>query len=77
MASVTGPAAPFEDTRVPEFWRELGLPGLADIHVHFLPPRMLRRVWDYFDEAGPLIGMSWPIQYKWTDEERVAHLRTL
>ena len=38
---------------------------------------MLRRVWDYFDEAGPLIGMSWPIQYKWTDEERVAHLRTL
>jgi predicted TIM-barrel fold metal-dependent hydrolase len=77
VASVTGPAAPAEDARVPAFWRELGLPGLADIHVHFLPPRMLRRVWDYFDEAGPLIGMSWPIQYKWTDEERVAHLRTL
>ncbi|HEY0718454.1 MAG TPA: amidohydrolase family protein [Streptosporangiaceae bacterium] len=77
MAAATGPSAPPEDASVPAFWRELGLPGLADIHVHFLPPRMLRRVWQYFDEAGPLVGMSWPIRYKWTDEERAAHLRVL
>ena len=77
MASATGPLAPPGDAGVPAFWRELGLPGLADIHVHFLPPRILRRVWYYFDEAGPLIGMPWPSQYKWTDEERVAHLRAL
>jgi hypothetical protein len=63
------------DDDVPAFWQALGLPGLADIHVHFLPPRMLRRVWAYFDEAGPLVGVPWPIQYKWPDEERVAHLR--
>jgi hypothetical protein len=62
---------------VPAFWQALGLPGLADIHVHFLPPRMLRRVWAYFDEAGPLVGTTWPIRYKWTDEERVAHLRAM
>jgi uncharacterized protein len=62
---------------VPAFWQALGLPGLADIHVHFLPPRMLRRVWAYFDEAGPLVGVPWPIRYKWTDEERVAHLRAM
>jgi predicted TIM-barrel fold metal-dependent hydrolase len=62
---------------VPAFWQALGLPGLADIHVHFLPPRMLRRVWAYFDEAGPLVGLPWPIRYKWTDEERVAHLRAM
>ncbi len=69
------PGAPADDTDVPAFWQALGLPGLADVHVHFLPPRMLRRVWAYFDEAGPLVGVPWPIRYKWPDEERVAHLR--
>ena len=64
---------PEEDTDLPAFCRALGVPGLADVHTHFLPPRMLRRVWDYFDAAGPLIGTSWPIRYKWTDDERVAH----
>ncbi len=66
---------PEEDADVPAFWRGLGLPGLADVHTHFLPPRMLRRVWEYFDRAGPLVGASWPIRYKWSDAERVAHLR--
>ncbi len=63
---------PEEDADIPAFCQALGVPGLADIHVHFLPPRMLRRVWDYFDQAGPLVGVSWPIRYKWSDEERVA-----
>ena len=77
MAAATGPLFPPEDASVRPFWAGLGLPGLADVHVHFLPPRMIRRVWAYFDEAGPLIGMPWPIQYKWTDEERAEHLRAL
>ena len=68
---------PEEDADLPAFCRALGVPGLADIHVHFLPPRMLRRVWEYFDQAGPLVGVSWPIRYKWSDEERVAHLRSM
>jgi predicted TIM-barrel fold metal-dependent hydrolase len=34
-------------------------------------------VWEYFDQAGPLVGVSWPIRYKWTDEERVRHLRAM
>ncbi len=68
---------PEEDADLPGFCRALGVPGLADVHTHFLPPRMLRRVWEYFDAAGPLIGTSWPIQYKWTDAERVAHLRSM
>ena len=66
---------PGDDAEVPAFWRALGVPGLADIHTHFLPPRMLRRVREYFDAAGPLLGRSWPIRYKGGDEERVAHLR--
>ena len=63
---------PEEDGDVPGFWRALGLPGLADVHVHFLPPRLRRRVWQYFDEAGPLIGVSWPIRYKWCWDNPVA-----
>ncbi|MEO9240240.1 MAG: amidohydrolase, partial [Jatrophihabitantaceae bacterium] len=27
-----------DDAQVPLVWQQLGLPGLADIHVHFLPP---------------------------------------
>jgi predicted TIM-barrel fold metal-dependent hydrolase len=65
------------DADVPAFWRDLGLPGLFDVHVHFLPPRMERKVWAQFDNAGPLIGREWPIAYKWPEEQRVEHLRSL
>ena len=68
---------PGEDADVPAFCQALGVPGLADVHVHFLPPRLLRRVWEYFDAAGPLVGTTWPIRYRWPDEQRVAHLRAL
>jgi uncharacterized protein len=68
---------PRQDAGVPAFCQALGVPGLADIHTHFLPPRMLRRVWEYFEAAGPLLGRGWPIQYKGSDEERVRHLRAM
>ena len=38
---------PVEETRA--FWRELGIPGLFDVHVHFLPDNIQRRVWEQFD----------------------------
>jgi predicted TIM-barrel fold metal-dependent hydrolase len=60
---------------VSSFWRDLGLPGLADVHTHFLPDRMQRRVWAHFDEAGPLIGRPWPIRYRFPDARRVEILR--
>ena len=53
--------APDADAAVPGFWRDLGLPGLYDIHVHFLPPNIQRAVWSVFDAAGPKIGRPWPI----------------
>lgn len=65
------------DADVPAWWRALGLPGLLDVHVHFLPPRMRDKVWAQFDEAGPLIGREWPIRYRGSDEERLATLRAL
>ena len=55
----------------------LGLPGLFDVHVHFLPPRMQAKVWAQFDSAGPLIGRPWPIRYRGAEEERVEQLRAL
>jgi predicted TIM-barrel fold metal-dependent hydrolase len=68
---------PRSDEEVPAFWRALGLPGIIDVHVHAMPQRLLDRVWAYFDAAGPLVGRPWPITYRWTHEERLAHLRSL
>ncbi|THV08734.1 amidohydrolase, partial [Nocardioides caeni] len=70
------PASLETDARqVRAFWEELGLPGLMDLHVHFLPPGIQRAVWAVFDEAGPKIGRPWPIRYRRSPEERVALLR--
>jgi predicted TIM-barrel fold metal-dependent hydrolase len=65
------------DADVPAWWERLGLPGLYDIHVHFLPPRVQAKVWEQFDRGGPLIGREWPIAYRGTDQERVSQLREL
>jgi hypothetical protein len=65
------------DDDVPAFWSGLGLPGLADVHTHFLPERMQRRVFAHFDEGGPLLGRPWPITYRQPAAERVELLRKL
>ena len=65
------------DAEVPGVWRALGLPGLADIHVHFLPPAMLAKVWQYFDDAERHYGIPWPIHYRTSDADRIATLQAL
>lgn len=65
-----------EAPRVIAVWRNLGLPGLIDVHTHFMPARVLDKVWAYFDSAGPMIGREWPITYRATEDERVATLRS-
>lgn len=70
MAAVAGP-----DDGVTAFWRGLGLPGLIDLHTHFMPERLLARIQAYFDAAGPLIGRAWPIAYRQDEPERLALLR--
>lgn len=65
------------DAEVPDWTQSLGIPGLYDVHVHFLPPNIMARVWEQFDIAGPLIGRPWPITYRGTDEERVEQLRAM
>ena len=59
------------------FWEGLGLPGLFDVHVHFLPPNIQKAVWAVFDAAGPKIGREWPIRYRQSHEERVELLRAM
>ncbi|MBC3839941.1 amidohydrolase [Streptacidiphilus sp. 4-A2] len=63
-----------DEEQVVRFWTGLGLPGLIDVHTHFMPERVLAKVWAYFDAAGPLVGRPWPISYR-TGEERLATLR--
>jgi hypothetical protein len=65
------------DGDVPSWWQRLGLPGVVDIHTHFLPERMLRRVWAHFDEVELLIGRPWPIAYRWDQDRRLEHLRQM
>lgn len=71
-------AEPFstaEAARVRAFADELGLPGLIDVHTHFMPARVLNKVWAYFDSVGPMLGREWPITYRAEEERRVAALR--
>jgi hypothetical protein len=55
----------------------LGLPGLIDIHVHFMPERVQRKVWAYFDNAEENYGRPWPIHYRYDEPTRITILREL
>lgn len=65
------------DDDLPALWRELGIPGIVDVHTHFLPAPVMRAVWAYFDEAESNYGVPWPITYRWQDDARLAHLRAM
>jgi hypothetical protein len=62
---------------VPAVWQSLGLPGLIDVHVHFMPDNVLKKVWRYFDSAGPLTGAPWPIHYREDEATRLGRLRAM
>lgn len=61
----------------PTAWAaRIGLPGLVDLHTHFLPPQVMAKVRAQFDSAGPLIGREWPLHYRDADEELADTLRS-
>ncbi|MFF5497473.1 amidohydrolase family protein [Streptomyces aquilus] len=65
-----------EAAEVRRFWEGLGLPGLVDVHTHFMPERVLDKVWAYFDAQGDLTGgREWPITYRRRETERADVLR--
>ncbi len=75
-AATAATAGPDEAAEVRRFWQDLGLPGLVDVHTHFMPERVLHKVWAYFDGLGPLTGgIEWPITYREEEAERAALLR--
>ena len=76
MSQTTTPG-PRSDADVPGYLSALSLPGLADIHVHFLPEPMQRKVWSYFDRADERYGMAWPVSYRFDEPTRLAILRGL
>lgn len=68
---------PHTDAEVAPWVAGLGLPGLVDMHVHFMPDQVQRKVWAYFDRASQEHGLEWPIQYRVPVNERLAVLRGL
>ncbi len=70
------PGGESEATVVRGRWARLGLPGLVDLHVHFLPPRVLAKVWAFFDALREPDGTpAWPVRYRGDDDERLRLLR--
>ncbi len=65
------------DDEVPAWWERLGLSGLVDVHVHFLPDSVMNAVWAYFDQAEAHYGVAWPVNYRTSVDERLATLREL
>jgi predicted TIM-barrel fold metal-dependent hydrolase len=63
-----------KDGDLPAFTAGLDIPGLFDVHVHFMHPRVMAKVWAYFET---LPNGLWPVTYRGTDDERVAHLRSM
>lgn len=64
-----------EAARLRKRWQQLDLPGVIDLHTHFMPANVMGKVWAYFDQAGPLTGRPWPITYRHAEEERLSRLR--
>ena len=68
---------PVDDADVPRYLAELGIPGLVDVHVHFMPERVQAAVWAYFAQAETHYGAPWPVTYPGTVDERSAQLAQL
>ena len=76
MADKDVPACgPEEDAQVRQIWSALGLPGMIDVHTHFMPKSVLDKVLHYFDSTGPLVGRPWPIAYRAEESRRLQTLR--
>ncbi|MFB9732058.1 amidohydrolase family protein [Ornithinimicrobium kibberense] len=69
--------APRTDGEVAAYLRALDVPGLADVHVHFHPDRLMQRIWAYFDEGERHYGVAWPVRYRTGTEDRLRTLAAL
>jgi hypothetical protein len=74
-ATVAGAGTAAEVAAVTGFWRELGLPGLMDVHTHFMPGNVLDKVWAVLESGRVSDGRPWPIAYRQPEQDRIALLR--
>jgi predicted TIM-barrel fold metal-dependent hydrolase len=74
-AQGAAPGSGDERARAAQFRARLGLAHLIDVHTHFMPERLLAKVWAYFDAAGPLVARPWPIAYRYDEARRLDVLR--
>ena len=72
MTGISPPSEADESAEIRRIWGDLALPGLVDVHTHFMPDTILRKVWAYFDALGEGV---WPITYRASEKERVETLR--
>ncbi|HEY4849877.1 MAG TPA: amidohydrolase family protein [Streptosporangiaceae bacterium] len=61
------------DDEIPGFLEALGVPGIVDAHVHFLPDGVQEAVWRWFDRLSP----PWPVTYRSPAPVRLATLARL
>jgi len=61
------------DDEIPGFLAALGIPGIVDAHVHFLPDNLQEAVWRWFDRLTP----PWPVTYRSPADERLVTLAGL
>ncbi|MFI7589906.1 amidohydrolase family protein [Spongisporangium articulatum] len=74
MSTTPGPTT---DAEIRPYLQALGLPGLVDVHVHFMPDPVQQAVWRYFDGLGHKLGMPWPLQYRHDEARRIEILSEL
>lgn len=65
------------DDDLPAYFARLGRPGVVDIHVHFMPEAVLRKVWAYFDWVTEHTPLAWPVTYRFDEVTRLDLLRKL
>lgn len=68
---------PKSDAEVRAYIAELDIPGMIDMHVHFMPDRVQQKVWGFFDRLPEMGEPAWPIAYRYSDAERVQILRDM
>ncbi len=66
---------PTHDDGIVPFIEQLGIPGLIDVHSHFMPEPVMQAVWSVFDKSEVVYGRRWPIEYRHDEAARVEQLR--
>ena len=64
------PRLELRDDDVGDWVRSLGLRGIVDAHVHFMPEAVQAKVWAHFERLDP----PWAIRYRGGEADRLATL---